>query len=319
RPDLVVCPILKTLIPESVWSRHRCLIVHPGPKGDRGPSSLDWAIELGMAEWGVTVLEATGQVDGGDVWATRTFRTREAGKSALYRHEVRRAAVEAVVEAVTKVVDGGVTPDPLDYDDRDVTGRPRPLMTQDLRAIDWSADATSAVVRKIRAAEGHPGVLDTIAGTAFHLFDAHREQALRGRPGEIIATRHGAICRATVDGAVWITHLKRAPAGGRKSFKLPATRALALAGHTPAAPELPAPLHAPIPPGHTCREIRYEESAGVGYLHFDFYNGAMSTDQCRRLREAYRYARSRRDTKVIVLMGGEDFWSNGIHLNVIEA
>ena len=45
----------------------------------------------------------------------------------------------------------------------------------------------------------------------------------------------------------------------------------------------------------------------------------MSTDQCRRLREAYRYARSRRDTKVIVLMGGEDFWSNGIHLNVIEA
>src|SRR6185312_9892112 len=58
RPDLIVCPILKTIIPESVWSRHRCLVVHPGPKGDRGPSSLDWALELGMAEWGVTVLEA---------------------------------------------------------------------------------------------------------------------------------------------------------------------------------------------------------------------------------------------------------------------
>src|SRR6476620_8712049 len=103
RPDLVVCPILKTLIPESVWSRHRCLIVHPGPKGDRGPSSLDWAIELGMAEWGVTVLEATGEVDAGSVWASRTFRTREAGKSSLYRHEVRCAAVEAVLDAVTLV------------------------------------------------------------------------------------------------------------------------------------------------------------------------------------------------------------------------
>ncbi len=45
----------------------------------------------------------------------------------------------------------------------------------------------------------------------------------------------------------------------------------------------------------------------------------MSTEQCRRLREAYRYARSRRQTKVIVLMGGADFFSNGIHLNVIEA
>jgi putative two-component system hydrogenase maturation factor HypX/HoxX len=318
RPDLIVAPILKTIIPESVWSRHRCLVVHPGPKGDRGASSLDWAIELSMAEWGVTVLEATGQVDGGDVWATQTFRTRDAGKSALYRHEVRRAAVAAIVEAVTKVVDG-LTPDPLDYDDHDVTGRPRPLMAQDVRAIDWSADATSTVVRRICAAEGHPGVLDTIAGTAFHLFGAHREEGLRGRPGDVIATRDGAICRATVDGAVWITHLRRAPAGGRTYFKLPATRALALAGHTPSAPELPAPLDAPIPPGHTYREIRYEEAAGVGYLHFDFYNGAMSTDQCRRLREAYRYARSRRETNVIVLMGGADFWSNGIHLTVIEA
>ncbi len=68
-PELVVCPFLKQIIPESVWGSHRCLIVHPGPKGDRGPSSLDWAIELGMAEWGVTVLEATGEVDAGGVWA----------------------------------------------------------------------------------------------------------------------------------------------------------------------------------------------------------------------------------------------------------
>ena len=87
----------------------------------------------------------------------------------------------------------------------------------------------------------------------------------------------------------------------------------------PDAPEIPVALHAPIPPGYTYREISYEEKAGVGYLNFDFYNGAMSTEQCRRLREAYLYARNRRTTKVIVLAGGADFFSNGIHLNVIEA
>ena len=79
------------------------------------------------------------------------------------------------------------------------------------------------------------------------------------------------------------------------------------------------PIDAPLPAEHTFREIAYEEHAGVGYLHFDFYNGAMSTEQCRRLHEAYLFARSRRQTKVIVLMGGSDFFSNGIHLNVIEA
>jgi putative two-component system protein, hydrogenase maturation factor HypX/HoxX len=319
RPELIVCPILKTFIPKSIWANHRCLIVHPGPRGDRGPSSLDWAIEDGMAEWGVTVLEASEEADAGDIWATRNFRTRPVGKSSLYRHEVRRGAIEALVETMGKLEDEGFAPEPLNYEDPTVTGRLRPLMKQDYRAIDWCTDATSTVLRKIRAAEGHPGVLDTIGGTAFHLFGVHREEGLRGRPGEIIAQRNGAICRATVDGAVWITHLKRRDADGQAFFKLPATRALALAGHAPDAPEIPAPLHAPIPAGHTYRDIWYEEDAGVGYLHFDLYNGAMSTADCRRLRDAYVYARSRRETKAIVLMGGLDFFSNGIHLNVIEA
>jgi putative two-component system hydrogenase maturation factor HypX/HoxX len=318
RPQLIVCPMLKKLIPESIWSKHRCLIVHPGPMGDRGASSLDWAIELGMKEWGVTVLEANGDFDAGDVWATRTFSMRETGKSSLYRHEVRRAAIDALVEAVTKVI-AGEAPDRLDPDDPSVVGRARALMHQEVRAIDWNADRTEAVVRKIRAAEGHPGVVDEVEGVHFHLFGVAREPALRGRPGQIIARRHGAVCRATTDGAVWITHLKCCATQGESHYKLPATRALAEAGRTVDAPEIRAPLNEQPSARPTQREIAYEESAGVGYLHFDFYNGAMSTDQCRRLRDAYQYARSRRWTKVIVLAGGIDFFSNGIHLNVIEA
>jgi putative two-component system hydrogenase maturation factor HypX/HoxX len=312
-PELIVCPILKKIIPESIWSRHRCLIVHPGPAGDRGAFSLDWAIELGMGEWGVTVLQATGEVDGGDIWGTRSFRTRETGKSSLYRHEVRRGAIGALLDAMAGL-EQGLAPRRLDNADPAVTGRPRPLIRQDERAIDWTADGTATIVRRIRAAEGHPGVLDAIGGEELHLFGVHREQALRGRPGEIVATRHGAICRATVDGAVWITHLKRPD-----HFKLPATRALALAGVALDVPEVDAPIHGPIPDGHTWREITYSEHDGVGHLRFDFYNGAMSTDQCRRLLDAYRYARSRRQTSVILLEGGDDFFSNGIHLNVIEA
>ncbi len=314
RPDLIVCPILKKLIPESIWSTHRCLVVHPGPRGDRGPSSLDWAIELGAEEWGVTVLEADGEFDAGEVWASRTFPTRPAGKSSLYRHEVRRAAIAAIVEAVERIGDAGAAPsEPGGH----IAGRARPLMTQEVRAIDWSTDPTETVVRKLRAGEGHPGVLDTLQGTEFHLFGVHRERELRGAPGAVVAQRDGAICRATTDGAVWITHLKRRE--GEAAFKLPATRALELAGVAVDAPEVPIAVDAVLPAEHTFREIAYEEHAGVGYLHFDFYNGAMSTEQCRRLRDAYLHARSRRQTKVIVLMGGADFFSNGIHLNVIEA
>ena len=58
-------------------------------------------------------------------------------------------------------------------------------------------------------------------------------------------------------------------------------------------PEVPARRSTPDAGVTRFREIAYEERRGVGYLRFDFYNGAMSTEQCRRLLEAYRYARAR--------------------------
>ena len=36
-PDLILAPMLKIAIPEEIWSRHLCLIVHPGIRGDQGP------------------------------------------------------------------------------------------------------------------------------------------------------------------------------------------------------------------------------------------------------------------------------------------
>ena len=44
----------------------------------------------------------------------------------------------------------------------------------------------------------------------------------------------------------------------------------------------------------------------------------MSTAQCGALRAAYARALER-PTRVLVLMGGPDYWSNGIHLGLIEA
>jgi putative two-component system hydrogenase maturation factor HypX/HoxX len=315
-PELIICPFLKTRIPEEIWRRVPCLVVHPGLVGDRGPSSLDWAIELGATDWGVTVLLANGEFDAGEVMATRNFSMRAAGKASLYRHEVRHAAIEALEDAVGQLADGGWR----DHRRSRATpiGRSRPLMTQDVRAIDWRADSTEQVLRKIRAGEGHPGVLDAIGGCEFHLFGAHGDRMLRGRPGELIARRDGALCRATVDGAVWITHLRRRDTATHRYFKLPAVDALALAGVSVEVPEIEVTLDARLTAGHTYREIAYEEHADVGYLRFEFYNGAMSTEQCRRLRAAYAHARTR-DTGVIVLLGGDDYFSNGIHLNVIEA
>jgi putative two-component system hydrogenase maturation factor HypX/HoxX len=68
-PDLVSAPMLTTAIPADIWSWWPCFVIHPGPKGDRGRSSLDWAIMSGARRWGVTVLQANAVMDTGDIWA----------------------------------------------------------------------------------------------------------------------------------------------------------------------------------------------------------------------------------------------------------
>src|SRR5262249_25853340 len=142
--------------------------------------------------------------------------------------------------------------------------------------------------------------------------------SMHGSPGKLIARRDGAVCRATADGAVWIAQLKQHDTPTQRYFKLPATLALELAGVEPDVPDVGVALDGRAPADHTYREIGYEEHAGVGYLRFEFYNGAMSTGQCLRLRDAYAYARAR-ETRAIVLLGGDDYFCTGIHLGVIEA
>src|SRR5216684_2853177 len=313
-PDLIVAPMLKKVIPASIWQQHTCIIVHPGIKGDRGPSSLDWAILNACEEWGVTLLQAGAEMDAGDIWASRTFSMRGGSKSHLYRHEVTEAAIQGLLETIAKFESKTFVPEPLDYSRKDVKGCLQAPMKQADRAIDW-AEPSASILRKIRCADSFPGVFDTVLGMQCYLYGAHEEDVLRGSPGEIIARRDGAICRATGDGAMWITHLKQKGASERIYFKLPATQVLG--EHLSAVPEVPLAVEQPYA-GRTYREIWYEERQAVGYLHFAFYNGAMSTEQCQRLRAAFLRIR-KRPTRVIVLMGSPDFWSNGIHLNVIEA
>lgn len=314
KPDLIVAPMLKKAIPDVIWRNHTCIIVHPGIKGDRGPSSLDWAILHGASEWGVTLLQANEEMDAGDIWASVNFKMRNTSKSNLYRHEVTEAAMKGLLLAVERFEKGDFKPEPLDYSKEDVKGTLLPTMKQADRAIDWSM-GTEQIAKKIRSGDSQPGVLDKIYGEEYYLFGAHEEDVLKGTPGEIIAWRDGAICRATGDGAIWITHLKRKSTDHSITFKVPAT--LILADKLSNIAESPLAFDEEYE-GRTYREIWYKEKNKVGYLHFDFYNGAMSTEQCNRLRSAY-LACLKRDTKVIVLMGGSDFWSNGIHLNVIEA
>jgi hypothetical protein len=175
-----------------------------------------------------------------------------------------------------------------------------PVAVLDLETMRWSPRTPQ---RSCRFSQIERLLLLSAARTA--LYGAHQEDQLRGAPGQLLAQRDGAVCVATIDGSIWISHLKQNDDGEGRGIKLPATMALGMR-----ASRLP---HSAVPAGtktnhRTFREIHYDEKDGVGYVSFDFYNGALSTGQCNRLRNAFLFAR-RQPTKVIVLIGGCDFFS----------
>ena len=314
-PDLVIAPMLTTAIPADIWSSRPCFIVHPGPPGDRGPSSLDWAIMGGETRWGVTVLQANAEMDAGDIWASAGFAVPADGaKSSVYRTEVADAAVEAVLAAVTRFAGGSYRPQPLDYGRNDVTGRCRPPCRQPDRQIDWAAEPTSAVLAKLRAADFGP----RRPGRDRRRRVPPGRRAPRRRPARTARDDPGPARRRDLPGDRGRRGLDPAgapPPDARRAEDIQA------AGHAGAPRPLAGVPEAPLvtPPGRrSYRQISYRESGGVGYLEFCFPGGAMSTGQCRRLLAAWRHAQAR-PVKVIVLGGPRDFFGNGIHLNVIQA
>ena len=301
RPDLVIASFLKRAIPEEVWRRVRCLIVHPGIRGDRGPSALDWAILDDATRWGVTLIEAVAEMDAGPVWAWREFPMRTATKSSLYRNEVTQAAFACVFEAIARI-EAGATAAPATQASSAPLPPLRPLCGRAHRTLDFARDSSERVVRVVRSADGDPGAVATLFDRTVRVFDAHLAPGLAGKPGEPLARCGPAVAFATVDGAVWIGHVKE---DGPRRLKLPTSLLF-----TADVAALPRSAGYPT--------IAYTEENRVGYLAFPFYNGAMGQQACRDLLAAYRQALAR-PTRLLVLTGGEDFWSNGMHLGLIEA
>ncbi|MET0495724.1 MAG: enoyl-CoA hydratase-related protein [Actinoplanes sp.] len=312
-PDLVLCPSPGGRIPLQIRRRFRTVTIHPGPVGDRGPSPLDWAITESAGTWGVTAVQVVEDRDPGLVWATRVFTMPAAPprKSSLRLGPVADAAMECIFEVLAKAADPAFVPGSAAEMTIEVQGaRPRPAMTQADRAFDWT-EPTEHILRRIRAADGAPGVRTEVAGLAVHAYDAHLGVA-RGRPGALIGRRQGAVLVGTGDGSVWLGHLRPAKEGG---LKLPATTLLGR--HLRGVPNSPLPVGTE-PEGPSYRQVRYRRTGAVGWLAFDFYNGAMSAGHCRRLLAAFRHAAAQ-DTQVLVLRGGTDAFSNGQHLTVVDA
>ena len=311
-PDLVICPFLRERVPAEVWSERRTIIIHPGPMGDRGPSSLDWAITDRC-----TALGCHG--------ACRPSRRWTPGRSGAHAYFPLDATPPRKSQFVQRSWWPTPPPNwfsrssprrpirrscrqPLDYGRLDVIGRLRPMMRQADRSFSWSDSterdrATDPCVRTdlpacTRSCATHPLPSST----------PNPASAL-GRP-----TRHDRTAAGTAPSSSVPATARRGwgtsrPAARRRQerLKLPATMGLG-----DRLTEVPEVLPSISDGSDGYKEISYRRVGAVGVLTFDFYNGAMSTGQCRRLARALRHAAAQDTTRAGA--SGGDVFSNGIHL-----
>jgi enoyl-CoA hydratase/carnithine racemase/methionyl-tRNA formyltransferase len=393
KPDLVICPFLTTFVPKAIYENICCLIIHPGPPGDAGPSSLDWLLfgddgsiedsaELleqmdrgknfeGRSHWGVTVLQADENFDAGPVWAFQQFPIDNIDepsltKSSLYRGNVTRAAIISTLAAVQRIesvssmnsqqrassgpCSARLVANP-EYarlsvsDNSPFQGGPthaRPLFKASYASFDVTRHAAQYISRRIRCADSQPGVYSNVFGPNLYLYGGAIDDTLgdvepmclETSETRILAVRDGAVCIGTADDkGVWITHVRRPKTMNDKALwpKVPAVLGLMQLGVLNAASanslKVPCPNDFSLMDGETLQEVwvdfEVEDNANTtAYLYFEYYNGAMSTDQCSKLIKAMDFilkkAASDRSVRALVLMGGS-YFSNGIALNVIEA
>lgn len=302
KPDIVFCPFLKEYLPKEIFENYDSFILHPGIIGDRGHNSLDHAINNEVKNWGVVILKATQELDAGDIYAQSSFLMRESSKASIYRNEVNKATLKALEEFLINYQDKNFKPI------KQIQNEIHTPISMNDRIIDWEKDTTKEIIKKINMSDSYPGVKENLLGIDCYLYGASFEESFKAKPKEIIAKRDGAICIGTIDGSIWISHIKE-----EGKFKLPAT--YVLKDKIKGIKENRLPLIVDYK-SKTYHEISCVIDGEVVYLYFNFYNGAMSSAQAIRLKYAIDYLKE--EYKVLVLMGGDDFFSNGIHLNILE-
>ena len=302
-PDIVFCPFLKQFIPNEIFENYPTFVLHPGIIGDRGHNSLDNAINDEVKQWGIVILKANEVLDGGDIYAQSNFIMREeSSKASIYRNEVTQSTLKALEQFLQNYQNKDFIPT------KQILNPIHKNLSQENRKINWQKDNTKQILKKINMSDSTPGVKDEILGVECYLFSAFVEDTLRGETKEILAKRDGAICIGTIDGAIWISQIQELD-----SFKLPATYVLKDKIKGIEEKRIPLVIE---DERKSFYELRVQRKDEIAYLYFNFHNGAMTSTQCIKLKYAIEYLKE--ECKVLVLMGADDFFSNGIHLNILE-
>lgn len=171
----------------------------------RGAAPVPASILAGDSTTGVTCFRLDAGMDTGDILATHATRIAADETSGELTQRLAQAGSTVLVQAVTGLVDGSLTPIP--QDDHAATYAPK-ISVADAR-LDFGAHA-ELIDRQVRAYNPMPGAHTTMEGRRLKI---HRvtPQSGTGQPGTVIGHDDGRPVVACGTGAVRLDQVQ--PAG----------------------------------------------------------------------------------------------------------
>jgi putative two-component system hydrogenase maturation factor HypX/HoxX len=273
-------------------------------------SSIDWALKDDWKEWGLTILQVSGNSRTSDgssdrygsrvffrprmrwmrdpIWATKNFPTEpkigisRPTKSSLYRRDCIEAASLGLKEVIHNYING-IPPRPLVPEAPHVKGKLRPNMKNVDRMVNWGESA-EVVERIIRASDSQPGCLDVLEDQMYFFYGPYLEEnppagSKDKPPKTILGKSDQAILIKCGEKAVWISHLKKRNSDTEKFFKLPASLALP-ASVVDKIPDLTLPNSAYIIPSEQSQQHSKKSFSGKKTRFYSFFSH-FTTEPCR--------------------------------------
>jgi len=173
----------------------------------RGASPINRAIINGDKTTGVTIIKMVPKMDAGPIILQEPIDIDQEDTAITLGARLSDLAAKLLADALESIEKANYKLTPQDK--RKTTFAPR-LKKED-GLIDWSSPA-SRIQNLIRGCIEWPGAFTFYKGTIFKIFKARaikaQAQAMRYKPGEIIAAGKEGICVATGEGDLFIEELQ---------------------------------------------------------------------------------------------------------------
>jgi methionyl-tRNA formyltransferase len=217
KPDLVVTVAYGRLLTKTLLNLPPlgCINLHASYlPAYRGAAPIHRAVIEGASFSGVSIIDLTAELDGGDVYMQEKEEISFYDTAGMLHDRLAARGASLLVKTINALADGTALKTPQDS----ALATYAPPLNRDDEKLNWNCTSLE-IYNRIRGLNPWPGAYTNLRGKRIKVWkaappDLNNADSGGQRPGTILAAAEGTFTVATGDGAITLLDLQ--PAGKKK-------------------------------------------------------------------------------------------------------